>query len=71
MPEYFEFNDGVYADGETTIKPDADVRMKLQGVKYEQSGIVRLFPGRSKQILIAGAHIAILLFRLTDRCGYN
>lgn len=40
MPEYFEFNDGVYADGETTIKPDADVRMKLQGVKYEQSGIV-------------------------------
>lgn len=40
MPEYFEFNDGVYVDGETTIKPDADIRMRLQGVKYERSGIV-------------------------------
>lgn len=41
MPEYFEFKDSVYTDGETTIKPDSEVRMRLQGVKYEPTGIVR------------------------------
>lgn len=42
MPEDFEFKDSVYTDGETTLKPESDVRIRLQGVKYEPSGIVGL-----------------------------
>jgi hypothetical protein len=41
IPEYFEFKNSAYTDGETFIKSDTRVRMRLQGVKYEPTGIVR------------------------------
>ena len=40
IPDYFEFKDSIYTDGETNIKSDSKVRMRLQGVKYEPNGII-------------------------------
>jgi len=40
MPDYFEFKDNIYSDGETTIKVETEVRLKIQGVSYEPANIV-------------------------------
>ncbi|KAH0481885.1 MAG: hypothetical protein KVP17_003761 [Porospora cf. gigantea B] len=40
IPEDFTFQDGIWTDGEATVKPNSEVRLKLQGVKYEGSSMV-------------------------------
>lgn len=45
LPGTFEYKDDIYSsvprfsDGECTIKPQSEVRIKLQGVRYDQSNI--------------------------------
>lgn len=40
IPEDFSFRDGVWTDGEASVKANSEVRLKIQGVKFEGSNLV-------------------------------